>query len=246
MLKIATERIPDQLSPAANFAHHGRFIYYRKLHLVPVEREPIDPVFVVVVGGARVLGQHLPQLLHLFGFQPLGDILGDFHVKLVVLVLLREPLGGLRVAVGGEQVGFDIVDGSAVHKVGTAHKERRVFGVEIGLDELHAGETDGVGTEGRTRGEDAHTPVAAEPRGPHRRRPSLLLYLRENPDQPQMGELLDTAQRLRVPELGLEHDARPQRRHQPALPRNPEFRRELAADTSDDLGFDNLFVHYTL
>ena len=235
----STYKIPELLSPAANLAHHGRFIYYRKLHLVPVEREPIDPIFVVVVGGARVLGQHLPQLLYLFGFQPLGDILGNLHVKLIVLVLLREPLGGLRVTVGGEQVGFDVVDRGTVHKVGATYKERRVFGVKVSLDELHAGEPDGVGTEGRTRGEDAHAPVAAEPRGPHRRRPSLLLYLRETPDQPQMGELLDTAQRLRVPELGLEHDARPQRRHQPALPRNPEFRRELAADTSDDLGLNN-------
>jgi hypothetical protein len=58
-----------------------------------------------------------------------------------------------------------------------------------------------------------------------------------------MGELPNAAQRLRIAVLGLEHDARAQRRHQSALPRNSELRGELAAGAGDDLGLNNLVVH---
>ena len=189
----------------------------------------------MVVGGTRILRQYLPQLLQLFGFQPSGNSFGNLHLKLVVLVLLREPFGGFRMTVGGEQIGLDVVDGSAVHEVSATYEKSRIFGIEVGLDELHAGEPDGIGPERRARGENAHTAVAAESRRPHRRRPALLLYLRKTPNQPQMGKLLNAAQRFGIPELRLKHDARPQRRHQPALPRDPELRRELAANTGDNV-----------
>ena len=36
-----------------------------------------------------------------------------------------KALGGVRVAVGVGDIGLDIVDGGAVHQVGTAHDEHR-------------------------------------------------------------------------------------------------------------------------
>ena len=66
-------------------------------------------------------------------------------------------------AVGVGDIGFDVVDGGAVHQVGTPHDED---GADVGpvLDGLQpdAGQAQRVGPEGGAGGKDAHPGVAAE------------------------------------------------------------------------------------
>ena len=62
--------------------------------------------------------------------------------------------------IGGEQIGFNVVDGRAVHEVGASHKKRGILRVEICLDEFHTGEADGVGAKGERV---ANTPMRRLP-----------------------------------------------------------------------------------
>ena len=58
-----------------------------------------------------------------------------------------------------------------------------------------------------------------------------------------MGKALDAAQSVGIAVFRLEHDARTQGLHQPALARHAELRFEIAADVRDD--FDAMLFHRT-
>ena len=84
--------------------------------------------------------------------------------------------------------------------------------------------------------------VSAEPRRPYHRRPGIPHRLRKFPDQPEMGIFLDPAERIRIPELRFKDDGAFQFLNQPALPRNPEFFREIRVNPGDHFHC-NFFCH---
>ena len=109
----------------------------------------------MLVGGARVTCQYAGQggavgLRHLC--QQFGR---ELYLQTVELGLAGKALGGIRVAVGIGDVRLDVVDGGAIHQVGTAHDEHRA-NVRRVLPPRRGGRT--VGDQlSRTAPENCHT-----------------------------------------------------------------------------------------
>ena len=92
-----------------------------------------------------------------------------------------------------------------------------------------------VGTEGRAGGKDPHAAIAPQTGRPHRRGPVLPDGSGELPDEPQVGEILQSPDGVRVPVGRFKDDAAPQLWHQPALAWHSELLRQLRMDAGDDL-----------
>src|SRR5699024_4330496 len=99
--------------------------------------------------------------------------------------------------------------------------------------QLYGGEAQGVGPEGGAGGEDPQALVATQPGRPHRGGPALPHRLGELPDEPDVGELLQSPDGLRVPEFRFKDDTSPQTLHQAALPGDAELFGEVAVDAGD-------------
>src|SRR3712207_2451959 len=98
-------------------------------------------------------------------------------------------------AIGIGHIGLDVVDGRAIHEVGTEHIYNRCArGVEVDATDAHRREADGVRAERRARGPHAHAHVASQHGRPHRRARGSMLVGREAPYEPEEVELLEAAQ----------------------------------------------------
>ena len=98
-----------------------------------------------------------------------------------------EAAGGLRAAVGVGEIGLDVEDRRAVHQVGPGDEQRRALALELlRAQQPHAAQPQGVGAEGRARGEDPHAHIPAEPRRAYRGRPALPVGRGKMPDQPEV------------------------------------------------------------
>ena len=99
----------------------------------------------------------------------------------------------------------------------------------------HRGQAQMVGTEGRAGGKDPHAAIAPQTGRPHRRGPVLPDGFGELPDEPEMGEILQPPDGVRIPVGRFKDDAAPQLWHQPALAWHAELLRQLRMDAGDDL-----------
>ena len=96
-------------------------------------------------------------------------------------------------------VGLDIVDGGAVHQVGTAHDEHRPnVRALLNSFQLYAGKPQRVRSEGGAGGKHAHPGVAAKARRAHGGRPAFPHRAGKLPHQPDMTEILQPAQGVGV------------------------------------------------
>ena len=188
----------------------------------------------MLIAGTGVLGQRIEK-----GLPPLrGD--GREHAGVGPHLKSgqrggREAAPCVGVAVGVGQIGFDIQNRSAVHEVGAAYMQNGPQrGVRFDSLQAHGGQADGVGPKRRPRGKYAHAPVAAQLGRPYRGRPVPAHALGKLPDQPQMAEAFQPPKGVRIAVFRLEHHARRQAVHQPALARDAEFRAKIAADARDD------------
>ena len=147
-----------------------------------------------------------------------------------------KALGGIRVAVRIGNVGLDIVDGGAVHQVGTAHDEHRphVRALLNGL-QLYAGKPQRVRPEGRPGGKHAHPGVAAKAWWAHGGRPAFPHCAGKLPHQPDMAEILQSAQGVGVAVFRGKNDLAPQLFYQPALARDAELGGKGGMDMGNDL-----------
>ena len=190
----------------------------------------------MLVGGARVTCQYAGQggavgLRHLC--QQFGR---ELYLQTVELGLAGKALGGIRVAVGIGDVRLDVVNGGAIHQVGTAHDEHRA-NVRPVLDafQTHAGKAQRIGTEGRPGGEHAHAGVAAQTRRAYSGGPAVPHRAGELPHQPDVAEILQPAHGVGAAVFrGKDHLA-PQAVHQPALPRDAELGGKGSVDVGNDL-----------
>ena len=213
-----------------------RLAVHLEVDFQTAELHAVDPLGVVLVGGAGVVFQHTLQRRLLVGrhFGPEG-VAAD-HVQVVEPGLRCETCRGIRVAVGVGDIGFDVVDGGAVHQVGAPHDED---GADVGpvLDGLQpdAGQAQRVGPEGGAGGKDAHPGVAAETGRADGGRPALPHRAGELPHQPDVAEIFQPAHGVGAAVFGGEDDLAPQTVHQPALAGDAEFGGEGGADMGDDL-----------
>ena len=213
-----------------------RLAVHLEVDFQTAELHAVDPLGVVLVGGAGVVFQHTLQRRLLVGghFGPEG-VAAD-HVQVVGPGLRCETCGGIRVAVGVGDIGFDVVDGGAVHQVGAPHDED---GADVGsvLDgfQLDAGQSQRIGPEGRAGGKYAHPGVAAEAGRPDGGGPAVPHRAGKLPHQPDVAEILEAAHGVGIAVFGGENDLAPQAVHQPALARDAELGGEGGADMGDDL-----------
>ena len=147
---------------------------------------------------------------------------------------------GFRVAVGIGNVGLDVQNGGAVHQVGPLDPEHRALGGLADACQLHAGQGDGVGPEGGAGGKDPHPGVAPQPGRTHRGGPGLPDGPVKDPDQPDVGEILQPPQGVGIPIGGFKDNISFQLLHQAALAGNAEFFGKIAADMGD--GMHGIFL----
>ena len=109
------------------------------------------------------------------------------------------------------------------------------------LEEAHNGETQTVRAKGRTGGEHPQPRIPSQTGRPHRGLPALPFIFRKFPQKPDMAELLQPPDRVRIPEFRFKNDPSLQILHQSALPGDPEFFREIRMDMRDRLNLIHLF-----
>ena len=188
----------------------------------------------MLIGGARILGQHPQQggparLLH-----RLQQLRGTLHPEAGLLGLAGKAPRRLGAAVRVGEIGLHIIDGSAVHQVGPRYPERRPpLGMLLDPLQPDAGQANGVGAEGRTGGKHPHAGIPPKARGAHRRGPVFPHRLGELPDEPEVRKALQSPQGVRVTVLRLKDHRGAQLLHQAALPRDAEFCGKIAVDPGD-------------
>ena len=146
-----------------------------------------------------------------------------------------KALGGIRVAVRIGDVGLDIVDGGAVHQVGTAHDEHRPH-VRALLNsfQLYAGKPQRVRPEGRPGGEYTYTGVAAKARRAHGRGPAVPHRRRQNCHTSQIWLKSSSRAGVGVAVFRGKNDLAPQLFYQSALARDAELGGKGGMDMGND------------
>ena len=206
------------------------------MHLYRAELHAVHPLRVVLVGGARVTCQYAGQggavgLRHLC--QQFGR---ELYLQTVELGLAGKALGGIRVAVGIGDVRLDVVDGGAIHQVGTAHDEHRA-NVRPVLDafQTHAGKAQRIGAERRPGGEHAHAGVAAQTRRAYSGGPAVPHRAGELPHQPDVTKIFQTAHGIGIAVFGRKDHLAAQLVHKAALARDAELGGKGSMDMGNDL-----------
>ena len=94
-----------------NLLRHG------KLHLISGKFHAINPVRILLVGRAGILGQNCAERIPLFFRQELQKFFRDLHRKPVLFRLVREAALRIRVAVRKGDLGLDVKDRRPIHHV---------------------------------------------------------------------------------------------------------------------------------
>ena len=178
--------------------------------------------------------QHSQQRLPALRGHKVQQLRRKLHQQMVLPVGVGEASCGLGTAVRQRHIGLYVKNGGTVQQVRPPHPQNRACRIlQIHPLQLHAGETDGVGPEGRAGGKHSHAPVSSQTGRPHSGGPPLAL--RKLPEQPQVGEILQPSEGLRHP-VGRQklHPAQ-KLLHQAALSGNAEFLRKLCANVADRL-----------
>lgn len=199
--------------------------------------------FVLAAGAARVLAKHLDKPGQLCGRDVFLQRLWEVDLELLPGVLLDEAADGVGMAVGEGDVGFDVVDRRAIAQVRPEDVDDRALVRELDVVEFHAGEADGIGSEGTACGKQAHALASPKARRAHGGGPFgvgalLALCCRvcgdvcggaagrsvlELPQQPKMAEALEAGDGGVDRELGLEDDVPLQVRCEEAVARDAEL-----------------------
>lgn len=198
-----------------------------ELDVAASEGHPVDALRVVVVMGPGIQGERADNLVGLCPY-PAPQLVGKDDSELAPLAVVGEPATRVGVAVGVWDVGFDVVDGGAVHEIGAADNEFS----PTDLHQAHRRETQSVGTEGTARSKDTQPLVASKTRRTHGQAARVLIG-RESPYQPDIVEVLQSTYGIGMPVVLFEDDASAQFFHESALARYAELCREGRAEKGD-------------
>ena len=97
------------------------------------KRHSVDALRIVMITGTGVLGQHLAHGSLLIGREEAGDVGRDDDIEGLPDMGVDETAAGIGMGIGIGHVGLDVVDGRAVHQVGTENVDD---GTEVGR-QLH-------------------------------------------------------------------------------------------------------------
>lgn len=193
----------------------------------------------MLIRRARVLREQA----HHGGQVLLGNVLFEFlrkiHRQAMAFGLLGEPADRVRHAVHIRQVRLDVHNWRAVHQIRAGDDERDAPVLLLHANQADNRQTDAVRAERRARREHTQSGIAAQPRRTHSRPPIILLRAVELPEQPQVGVILNAAERLADAVLFHHHDAGNHLRHKPRLPRHAEFLPKAVFDSCNDFHPDS-------
>ena len=214
------------------------------MHILARVGDAVDARGVGVIARPRVLRQKLRRAGALVRRETRKQRGREVHRQPLVLHRLAEPAAGVRPRVGIGQVGLDVQQRrAALHIHARNVQHRPVARVRLDRLQLHAGQADGIRPVGRPRGEHAHPPVAAQTRRPYRRRPAPVRGRRKQPEQPDMRNRLQPAERFAHAVFRLKHDPPRQRRTGRALAGQTEFCWEVRIDAPDGAEGNGVAAH---
>ena len=145
---------------------------------------------------------------------------------------------GIRQAVGIGNVGFDIDDGGAIEQIHRPQLQPQLAPFATDPVQFDHREAERIGAEGGASGKDADPLVAAKARRAHRRVPALRHGLVKDEAEPQMGELLDAAQHIRLIVRGEQLEAGASRFDQTGLAGDGELLLVGRADDPEGVDFE--------
>ena len=167
---------------------------------------------------------------------PVEQLLRDLHLQAPVRVRRRKALSRLWPAVRIGHIGFDIIDGRAVHQVRPQHTEHWTLrSVPFHPVQLDAGQANGIGPKRGSSCKHPHADIPSQPRRTNGGRPALPPVLRELPDQPQVGKTVNPPQCLRIAELRFKDHLGLQFCHQSRLAGNAELGRKVRTNVGNRL-----------
>ena len=121
----------------------------------------------------------------------------NFDVELLPLMVVGKAATGIGMAVGIGQIGFDVIDGGSIKEVGAKNLKRHIDRVDS--SKTNDGESEVVGTEGRTRGPHPYPLVASQQGRADSRMLLGINVLREAPDKPHIIITVKAPQSLWLP-----------------------------------------------
>ena len=115
------------------------------------------------------------------------------------------------------------------------------FSGVLHTQELYTGQPQIVGAERGAGCENTHARISTQPGRSYGRGPALADGFGKLPDDPQMGEFLNTPEGIGIPEFRLKNDGAAQFLHQTALTGDTELGGKIAVHPGNDL---NIYIHY--
>ncbi len=149
-----------------------------------------------------------------------------------------ETAAGIRQAVGIGNIGLDVDDGGAIEQVHRPQFEPEFAARTADPVQLDHREAEGVGTKGGAGGKHPDPLVATQARRAHRRVPALHHGLVKHEAEPEVGELLDAAQHVRLIVGGQQLEAGAGRFDQTGLARDGELLLVGRADDTQGVDFE--------
>ena len=220
-------------------SHHS--IAHSELHVFSRKQHSVHFLGNVLILRTRVKLKHTTQRLQLFLCERRNHIIRHFHLKPADGVIVDKAAAGVGMGVGINHIGLNVVDGSAVHKVGPKHMNQRTIGrVELQLRNPHRRESQPIRAEGRACGKHAHPHVSTKQRRTHHRTRSRMAIGREAPYKPQIVETLHATNGVSRTMFGHKLYCTVKILHKSALLRDAKLRQEWRAEESYRFYFHDL------
>ena len=106
------------------------FIGDPKPYIVPRKRHSIDPFRVIVILRTWVEFKHLAESNEILIAEQSPQIFGETHLHLLPTLLINKAAAHTGVCIGILYVRLNIIDWSAVYKVGTCNNKRTIFNTQ--------------------------------------------------------------------------------------------------------------------
>ena len=185
--------------------------------------------------------QHPNQCFQFILWNFLLPFIRNDDSKRVQMKFVSESTLCLRMAVGISKIWLNIQDWCSIHQICSRHPQNHpIFWMFLNCFQLYRGKSNRVRTKWRSSSKYSHSCVSSKLWRPHCRRPVFPHCFGKLPDQPQVGEIFQSTQRLWISVLWFKDDKRLQIFHQSALSRNSKLGRKIAMYPCDNLYFKHL------
>ena len=143
--------------------HSERFSRDFEAHIEVEERHAVDALRVVVITGTGILCQRGLEGIELLSRHKGCQMIGKDHLEGLPPYLIDKSAAGIRMGIGIGHIRLHIVDGRAIHQIGTLYPDDwSQLGIDLHTREAYTRESQVIGTERGTRGEDTQTAIATQ------------------------------------------------------------------------------------